>query len=171
MVAKSCKKLGHDNRFYLPSLHTIEANIEYGMKLYATLDGRKAGIPVNKNANPSILLQKLEHTSQVLSAVSFDQTEFSGGQPIDLYFDKEWFKTKETRDKIKALIKTYFELGGLQFQVNSMDLELLEKAHAAPQDYPFVIVRKGGYSVRFSEMSKENRAEFIEQVKRTEQCI
>ena len=166
MVAKSCKKLGHDNRFYLPSLHTIEANIEYGMKLYATLDGRKAGIPVNKNANPSILLQKLEHTSQVLSAVSFDQTEFSGGQPIDLYFDKEWFKTKETRDKIKALIKTYFELGGLQFQVNSMDVELLEKAHAAPQDYPFVIVRKGGYSVRFSEMSKENRAEFIEQAKR-----
>ena len=62
--------------------------------------------------------------------------------------------------------KYYDVLRELQFQVNSMDLELLEKAHAAPQDYPFVIVRKGGYSVRFSEMSKENRAEFIEQAKR-----
>ena len=62
--------------------------------------------------------------------------------------------------------KYYDELSELQFQVNSMDLELLEKVHAAPQDYPFVIVRKGGYSVRFSEMSKENRAEFIEQAKR-----
>lgn len=171
MVSDACKKVSHHNRMFLPSLHTIEANIEYGTKLYATLDGRIQGQPVNKNANPSLTLKKTEATSHILSATSFDQTEFSGGQPIDLYFDKEWFKTKEGRDKIKALIRTYFQFGGLQLQVNSIDVELLEKAHNNPEDYPFVIVRKGGYSVHFSHMSKENRAEFIEQVKRTEQCI
>lgn len=171
MVSDACKKVSHHNRMFLPSLHTIEANIEYGTKLYATLDGRIQGQPVNKNANPVLTLKKTEATSHILSATSFDQTKFSGGQPIDLYFDKEWFKTKEGRDKIKALIRTYFQFGGLQLQVNSIDVELLEKAHNNPEDYPFVIVRKGGYSVHFSHMSKENRAEFIEQVKRTEQCI
>jgi len=46
---------------------------------------------------------------------------------------------------------------------------LLEKAHSNPEDYPFVIVRKGGYSVRFNEMHKDVRAEFIELAKRMEQ--
>ncbi len=171
MVSGACKKVCHDNRLFIPSLHTIDVNISYGAALYATLDGRKEGQPVNKNANPSILLQKTEHTSHVLSAASFDQTEFSGGQPIDLYFDKAWFQTKESRDKIKALIRTYFQLGGLQFQVNSIDIELLEKAHNSPEDYPFVIVRKGGYSVRFNQLNKDLRAEFIELAKRMEQNV
>lgn len=168
MVSVACKKNSHHNRLFLPSLHTIDVNSEYGMGLYATFDGRKAGEAVNKNANPSNLLKKVEHTSHILSATSFVQTEFSGGQPIDLYFEKSWFKTKELRDKIKALIRTYFQFGGLQLQVNSIDIDLLEKAHKAPDDYPFVIVRKGGYSVRFNEMSSGVRAEFIEHVKRIE---
>ena len=171
MVSDACKKVCHDNLLFLPSLHTIDVNIGYGCELYATLDGRKKGQPVNKNADPSNMLQKTEHTSHILSAASFDQTEFSGGQPIDLYFDKVWFQTKESRDKIKALIRTYFQLGGLQFQVNSIDVELLEKAHSNPEDYPFVIVRKGGYSVRFNEMSKDARTEFIELAKRMEQNV
>ena len=33
--------------------------------------------------------------------------------------------------------------GGLHLQVNSIDIELLEKSHASPDDYPFVIVRRG----------------------------
>lgn len=169
MVSDAWKKTCRGNRLYLPSLHTLDDNVSYGAKLYATLDGRKDGRPVSKNANPSGLLQKVEPTSHILSAVAFDQTAFSGGQPIDLYFDKAWFETKESRDKIKALIRTYFQLGGLQIQVNSMDIALLEKAHMAPEEYPFVIVRRGGCSVRFTEMRKENREEFIKLAKRMEQ--
>ena len=171
MVSVACKRVCHDNRLFLPSLHTIDENVYYGGGLYATFDGRKKGQPVNRNANPSILLQKTEHTSHILSASAFDQTEFSGGQPIDLYFDKAWFETKESRDKIKALIRTYFQLGGLQLQVNSIDIELLEKAHRAPEKYPFVIVRKGGYSVRFNEMSFDARENFINSAKQTAKTI
>ncbi len=168
IVSTICKNVSHDNRLFLPSLHTLDVNVGYGMMLYATLDGRKKGDPVNKNANPSTQLKKVEHTSQILSAAAFDQTDFSGGQPIDLYFDRAWFKTKESRDKIKTLIRTYLQLGGLQFQVNSVDIDLLEKAHKAPHDYPFVIIRKGGYSVRFNELDEITRAEFIESAKRME---
>ncbi|MBQ4575637.1 MAG: hypothetical protein IJA85_10670 [Clostridia bacterium] len=170
IVSAACKKVSSGNRYYLPSLHTIEANIQYGGELYATLDGRKQGEPVNKNANPSLLLQKRDHTSTILSAAAWDQTEFSGGQPIDLYFDRSWFESAESRGKIKALVRTYLQLGGLQFQVNSIDLELLKKAHEKPQDYPNVIVRKGGYSVRFNEMNYNMQEEFIEQASRLELC-
>ena len=171
VIFAACKKVSHGNRYYLPSLHTLNENVNFGNRLYATLDGRRAGEPVNKNAGPSLLLKKREHTSDVVSATSFDQSLFSGGQPLDLYFEKQWFETKELRDKIKALIKTYFELGGLQIQVNSVDIDLLEKAHASPNDYPFVIVRRGGYSVRFSDMSYHSRAEFIELAKKSEKAF
>ena len=169
-VSDACKKLYHGNRMFLPSLHTIDVNVGYGKKLYATLDGRKEGTPVNKNAKPSILLQKTEHTSHILSATAFNQSNFSGGQPIDLFFNKEWFKSKDSRDKIKSLICTYFQLGGLQFQVNSVDIELLEKAHNEPENYPFVIIRKGGFSVRFSELSFSTREDFINSLKQTEKA-
>ena len=166
MISCACRSRYEGNRTYLPSLHTIDANVFYGRIIPATLDGRKKGEPLNKNANPALQLKSREHTSVVLSATALDQTDFSGGQPIDLYFDKSWFKDKASRDKIKALIHTYFEMGGLQFQVNSIDLELLEKAYLEPEKYPDVIVRKGGYSVRFNEMSQAARAEFIESAKK-----
>lgn len=161
IAAEACRGQKNGNRMYLPSLHTIDANVWYGMSLPATLDGRKGGEPVGKNADPSFLLQKTEHTSVIQSAAAVVQTEFSGGQPIDLYFDKAWFAEKSTRDKIRALVRTYFRLGGLQLQVNSVDLELLKKAHPDPEKYPHVIIRKGGYSVRFSELGKEAREEFM----------
>lgn len=166
MLAEYCKANSHGNYLFLPSLHTIDENVKYGSKLGATLDGRLAGEPVSKNANPSLLLKNVEPTSVILSAACIPQTDFSGGQPIDLFFDKSQFATKESRDKIKALIKTYFELGGLQFQVNSVDIELLEKAYADPEAYPNLIIRKGGYSVRFGELSREAQREFIEQSRR-----
>lgn len=142
-------------------MHTLTVNVGYGANLYATLDGRLEGEAVSKNANPSLLLDNNIHTNVIRSASAFDQTEFSGGQPIDLYFDRKWFETKEMRDKIKALIVTYIKLGGLQIQVNSVDIDLLEKAHASPKVYPFVIVRCGGYSVRFCDMGDKARQDFI----------
>ncbi len=152
---------------FLPSLHTIDANVHYGKNLYATLDGRYAGSPVNRNADPSSLVTGPVPTSQLLSAVSVAQTEFSGGQPIDLYFEASWFDDKEKRDKLKSLILTYFKLGGLQLQVNSIDPALLEKADEHPEDYPNVIIRKGGYSVYFRELSHPAREDFIACVRKT----
>ena len=166
-AAAVCRKLSKEHFLFLPSLHTIDANVWYGQGLYATLDGRLAGTPVNRNADPSSLLTELVPTSQILSAVSVAQTDFSGGQPIDLYFDASWFAEKEKRDKIKQLILTYFKLGGLQLQVNSVDLALLEKANEHPEEYPQVIIRKGGYSVYFRELSRAARDNFISYVKET----
>ena len=167
-TAQACKANRRENMIFAPSLHTIDVNVWWGSMMYATLDGRKNGEPVNKNANPSHLLQKADHTSHILSAAAFDQSVFHGGQPIDLYFDKSWFATKESRDKIKQLIRTYFALGGLQFQVNSVDIELLEKAHKEPEKYSHVIVRKGGFSVWFTDLDAATRKDFIEQAKKLE---
>lgn len=165
ITATLCKELSFDNIYFLPSLHTLDTNVSFGNRLYSTLDGRLAGEPVAKNAGPTNDVRTSDPTSLILSAAYLNQKLFSGGQPIDLYFDKSMLEAKESRDKIKALIKTYFELDGLQLQVNSIDIELLEKAYRKPEDYPQLIVRIGGYSRRFTELSKNAQKEFIERFK------
>ena len=166
LIADACDAQRYENFLFLPSLHTIGGNVDFGRKLHATLDGRLSGEPVNKNANPSNDIRKMEHTSLVLSAACVHQERYSGGQPIDAYFDKSWFEVPEKREQIKQLILTYFDLGGLQFQVNSIDLALLEKAHENPEEYPYIIVRLGGYSAYFTQMSRESRCEFLNHLKK-----
>lgn len=162
ITAKICKELSFGNVYYLPSMHTLDSNVSFGRDLYTTLDGRLKGEPVNKNAGPTNEVRSTDPTSLVLSAASLNQKLYSGGQPIDLYFAPEMLETKESRDKIKTLIKTYFQLGGLQMQVNSIDVELLEKAYERPQDYPILIVRIGGYSRPFCDLPRSVQREFID---------
>lgn len=167
-IAQAGRDCRFENFYYLPSLHTIDCNVGFGSAQGATLDGRPAGEPVNKNANPSHLLRHTAHTDHILSAASLPQTGFSGGQPIDLYFEKAWFADKALRNKIKALILTYFEQGGLQFQVNSVDIALLEAAHREPEKYPHVIVRVGGFSLWFRDISPAAREDMIVRAKQGE---
>jgi len=103
-------------------------------------------------------------TSLVYSAAAIKQELFSGGQPIDIYFDKSMFDSSEKREKIKTLIKVYFELGGLQFQVNSVDIEIIEKAYETPEQYPNLVVRIGGYSCNFTDLSKNVQKEFHDEL-------
>ena len=155
--------------YFIPSLHTLDSNVSFGNRLYTTLDGRLKGQPVSKNAGPTNDVRCSDPTGVILSAAALPQENFSGGQPIDLYFDPALLESKASRDKIKALIQTYFQLGGLQVQVNSVDIGLLERAYEKPEDYPMVVVRIGGYSRRFTELSKKSQLEFIQRF-RQESC-
>ncbi|MBQ4110337.1 MAG: hypothetical protein IJC74_05585 [Clostridia bacterium] len=166
MTAKICKEMSYDNVYFIPSLHTLDSNVHFGNNLYTTLDGRLKGTPVAKNAGPTNDVRTPDPTSLMISAANIRQELFSGGQPVDLYFDKSTLETKDRRDKIKALIRTYFEMGGLQIQVNSPDIELLEKAYDNPEAYPELVVRIGGYSCKFNSLSKNVQKEFIERFKK-----
>ena len=69
---------------------------------------------------------------------------------------------EENRAKFIQLLRTYFELGGMQVQVNSVDVELLKKAYAEPEKYSQVIVRKGGFSIYFTDMFRDVQKDMIE---------
>lgn len=162
MVSDICKQYSRDTLYYLPSLHTLDGNVSFGKGLYATLDGRLQDEPVSKNAGPANSSRTGDPTGMILSAGALPQHLMSGGQPIDISFMPKTLENKESRDKIKSLIKTYFRLGGLQLQVNAVDVTVLEKAYEDPAAYPDLIVRIGGYSVRFADMGKDSQREFIE---------
>lgn len=159
-VADILKPLDTENRHYAGSLHTIDTNVGYGAGLGATLDGRLAHTPINKNAGPSLQVLKGEPTSLVLSAGKMPQYKFSGGQPIDLHFDLD--VVRHQPERIRELIQIYFQSGGLQFQVNSVDADTLRKAMVEPENYRDLIVRIGGYSGYFNDLAHGTKLELIE---------
>lgn len=161
-LADSCEACYTGNLRYLPTCHTIDANIQFGSCVYASLDGRMDGEAFAKNADAALWAIKSDPAELMLSASSLPQERFSGGVPIDLYVPQEIFERQELRDKIRSLLKAYFRNGGMQVQVNSVNLKLLKKAYDDPENYPHVIVRKGGFSIYFTDMLRCVQKDMIE---------
>ena len=159
ILQRVIRKKNHANRKYSPSLHTLTTNVNYGKNWGAGYDGRLAHEPFAKNAGPSDRVRKKEPTSLILSAAKLPQHKFFGGQPVDLNFSTEIIQNH--KKEIAALISTYFQLGGLQLQVNSMTSELLKDAVNHPEKYNDLVVRIGGYSCYFNSLSEQIKREFI----------
>ena len=106
IISDICKEESYDNVYFIPSLHTLASNVDFGNRLYTSLDGRKMGECVAKNAGPTNDVRGAAHTDTLRSASSLIQKFFSGGQPVDLYFEAHMFESKEKRDKIEPTPKS-----------------------------------------------------------------
>jgi len=165
-LADACESLYTGNMRYLPTCHTIDANVQFGNCVYASLDARRDGEPFGKNAGPVMTALKNTPTDLMVSAAKLPQYRYSGGVPIDIYLPENIMGSQENRDKFKDLLKAYIQMGGMQVQVNSVNLELLKKAYAEPDQYPHVIVRKGGFSLYFTDMFREVQKDMIQRFER-----
>ena len=63
---------------------------------------------------------------------------------------------------LEALVKGYFENGGMQMQVTCVNKEDMLNAQKEPEKYPNLIVRIGGYSEYFTRLSPELQKTVIE---------
>lgn len=134
---------------YMPSFHTLNLHVGLGAGWGAGLDGRRAGEPFAKNVGP---MQGRNHsglTALLASAARVEQEYFYGGQALDLHIDAELIENAADRAKFQAAVQTYFQLGGLQIQVNGVNVDSLKQAMIEPEKYGDLTVRIGGYSARF----------------------
>lgn len=159
-VAKIAESFSGNGFCCAPSLHTLHNHINYGLRLGATADGRRAGEPLAKNAGTSPDVQTA-HTSLVLAASCWDQSRFSGGQPLDLWIQASDWYDREHVKRYAALFSTYFDRGGLQLQINGADPAELREALEHPAKYGHLIVRIGGFSMRFVELHRKAQEDFI----------
>ncbi|MFZ2657300.1 MAG: glycine radical domain-containing protein, partial [Victivallales bacterium] len=146
---------------YAPSFHTLNVHIPAGKKYGASLDGRLSGEPLAKNIGTTPGMALKGHTSLIKSAATIDQSKYFGGQALDISIDASLVGSMDSKRKIQALIRTYFELGGLQIQVNGLNAETLKAALAEPDKYRDLIVRIAGYSVYFNQLGMDTQQEMI----------
>ena len=164
MVADICDESRQRNIRFLPSLHTLDFEVDKGSRVYAFLDGRLAGEPYNKNAGPANLTRSAGPTAVALSACKLNQARLHGGQALDVHFAVRNMDTPEKQKKIAAYIRTYFAGGGLQMQVNAISSAILKKAYENPQQYQDLIVRIGGHSRYYNDLPDDVKREFIKRI-------
>jgi formate C-acetyltransferase len=146
---------------YAPSFHTLNVHVPAGKKYGASLDGRLTGEPLAKNIGTTPGMALNGHTSLIRSAATIDQSKYFGGQALDLSIDASLMNDLDSKRKFQALIRTYFELGGLQIQVNGLNAETLKAAMEEPDKYRDLIVRIAGYSVYFDHLGIDTQREMV----------
>jgi formate C-acetyltransferase len=60
-------------------------------------------------------------------------------------------------DKIEALLRSHFALGGTLINMNVLDKKKILEAHKDPSKYPDLVVRVTGFSAYFASLSPELR--------------
>ena len=159
--ASQVDKYTNGNKVFAPSFHTLAGHIGAGKLYGASLDGRLEGEPFAKNIGTSPGTARKELTSLIKSATTIDQSDFGGGQPLDISVDCSMLTSKEGKRKFQSLLQSYFKLGGLQMQVNGLSAETLQKAIKEPEKYNDLVVRIGGYSEYFNRLSNDIKHEMV----------
>ncbi len=139
-----------------------------GTHVKATPDGRRAGEPIADSAGPHQGRDKNGPTAMLKSVAAIPHHLAPGTLVVNARFTREFFATPEGREKMKKLVQTYFDLGGMQLQINVVDQETLQDAIVHPEQYQDLIVRVGGYSEYFNRLSPELKRTVLE---RTEHAM
>jgi formate C-acetyltransferase len=139
-------------------------NVEFGKQLAATPDGRRAGQPVEDSVGPMAGRGVKGPTAALTAAAGIDQTLGPMGVLCNVSLVPQCFSDAEGRDKVFALVQTYFRLGGQQVQITVADAEMLRAAQKEPERYADLMVRIGGYSDYFVRLSPELQADIISRI-------
>lgn len=142
---------------FQPGIFSVAFHIVMGAFTGATPDGRKMTEALANGVTPQTGFATEGPTAIAKSAAKLGQTQISNGNTLILRFHPRNVEP----DKLRSLIKTYFELGGMQLQFNMVGAETLLDAQANPEKHRDLVVRIAGYSVLFTNLSKKAQDEII----------
>jgi formate C-acetyltransferase len=133
-----------------------------GAPVGATPDGRGAGEPISDSAGPVQGRDTHGPTAMLRSVTRLQQHRAPGTLVVNARFNASLFDTPEGRAQLKAMIRAYFQLGGMQLQVNVVDQAVLRDAIAHPEQHADLVVRMGGYSEYFTRLDPKLQATVLE---------
>ena len=132
-----------------------------GRKTGASPDGRLAGEFLADSFNPARGRAQRGPTALLNSILKIDHRRAAGILVSTLEFSSDILKNEEGLFSLLVLIKTFFELGGTQLQVNLLDRDELIKAKKEPEKYRHIIVRVAGFSAYFVTLSEDVQDDII----------
>ena len=156
----SRRKNARGGRFR-PSFFSYGMHVFEGMLLGATPNGRRAGEPISNSFSPTNGAERNGPTAMLKSVASIDHRSISNGCALNVKFLPALFADDERRDKMVALVRTFFEQGGMEVQPNVVSNETLRAAQRDPDQYRDLVVRVSGYSAYFCDLGKPVQDEII----------
>ena len=135
---------------FLPASIQFMSQVDAGRNIGATPDGRKAGAPLCDSLAAIFGRDEKGPTALLKSVASLDLEKLIGTPVLNFNIDENW-----NNDILKALILSYFQMGGLQMQITCVSEKMLKEAYENPELHRNLVVRVGGYSEYFIRLSDD----------------
>ena len=140
---------------------TIDKYVIAGKKTMATPDGRHAGEVLSKNLSPTNGMDKKGITAVIDTVTNIDFTEYPNGSVLDVVMHPSAVAGEDGLEAMYALLRTFFDKGGIAMHGNVFDAETLRAARENPEKYKNLQVRVCGWNAYFVNLSEEEQADFI----------
>lgn len=139
-----------------------------GETVPATPDGRRSGEPVADSIGAMQGRDTHGPTAMLQSVAKLPLHDAIGTPIVNIRFARDLFNTHEGREKFKSIVRAYFAMGGMQLQVSVIDQAAICDAILHPDRHADLIVRIGGYSEYFNNLTPELKQSVLE---RTEHIL
>ena len=148
--------------------YPVTLNVLFGKFTPATPDGRKTGEPLCDGISPRAGMDKGGPLTTIRSLLTFDQTKYSNGTLCNMKFHPTALAGEGGWRKLRAVMETYFQGGGMELQLNIVSADTLRDAQEHPENYQDLVVRVAGFSAYFVEVFKDSQDDLI---RRTEMSV
>jgi formate C-acetyltransferase len=151
---------------FRPSLFQFQGHTVAGPYLGATPDGRRREEPLAHGMNPMHGRNTKGLTATANSFCKLDFVKYQGGS-LQVELHPSYFPPEQERGQlVEQFALAYFRKGGVQINLNVLDLEELKDAYEHPEktEYDDIVVKVTGYSAHFTRMDQRLQKEFIERV-------
>jgi len=135
--------------------------IAYAPTTAATPDGRRRGQFLSNAVCPVNGADRKGPTSVIKSVGKLGLETAPNGASHTMSFSPNLLRNPEQRQKLKALLRAYGQVGGTCLQVNVIDADTLREAQRFPDEYHNLLVRVTGYNAYFVGLGKEIQDEII----------
>jgi pyruvate-formate lyase len=86
---------------------------------------------------------------------------------LNIRVTKDLLATDLGKKKFIALVRSFFQMGGMHLQVSVLDSRELKAARANPESHADLMVRIGGFSAYFTELDPALQDAVIERTEHT----
>ncbi len=143
--------------------YPMTTNVAFGFMTSALPSGRLQASALNSGVSPSTGMDREGVTAAIKSACKLNYEKLSNGASFTVNLDSGILGIKGG-EIIKALIRSFVELGGMHIQFNVLNQDLLRKAQEEPENYRWLLVRVAGWSAYFVELSRAVQDELIARI-------
>ncbi len=133
----------------------------FGRDVAATADGRMAHEQLSESVSGTYGTEKDGITSALRSAAKLAHNR-TPSDSNNIKIQPAMVATQEGKDRLRAVIETYFGDGGSQLQINVVDNGLMEDARKHPEKHKNLLVRVVGFSAYYVHLAPEQQQEIID---------
>jgi len=141
---------------YTAGYYALNVNDVYGKKTPALPSGRLSGVSLANSITPHYGMHTTDLLSSLNAVAGVDFATYApNGTTVTFTVDSALFQGRNGVRNLSGIISTYFDKGGMQFQPNVIDRQILLDAYDHPGKYPNLLVRVAGYCSYFNDLSDD----------------